>query len=200
MSNDIKVPKYWHVSLWNAVWTANVWDNSPRVRNISKSSTALSRLSHCSLAVQTSSPDRHPGGEILSLSDWLIDTRSYCDWLVFYEDGKFARPITLPPRDNRWLSIGGKLKFTDLIGWANVDRIGRFGRFGRFGSDRTPNSGFPDLPLPQPQLRVFTSNEFQAAVYSCVFCSVYCNFTAVILKSVLPNEMKKKENSNFHKN
>ena len=130
MSNDIKVPKYWHVSLWNAVWTANVWDNSPRVRNISKSSTALSRLSHCSLAVQTSSPDRHPGGEILSLSDWLIDTRSYCDWLVFYEDGKFARPITLPPRDNRWLSIGGKLKFTDLIGWANVDRIGRFGRFG----------------------------------------------------------------------
>ena len=59
------------------------------------------------------------------------------------------------------------------------------------GSDRTPNSGFPDLPLPQPQLRVFTSNEFQAAVYSSVFCSVYCNSTAVILKSVLPNEKKK---------
>ena len=74
-----------------------------------------------------------------------------------------------------------------------MDRIGS----DRIGSDRTPNSGFPDLPLPQPQLRVFTSNEFQAAVYSSVFCSVYCNSTVVILKSVLPNEMKKRENLNF---
>ena len=41
--------------------------------------------------------DRHPGGEILSLSDWLIDKRSCSDWLVFYEAGKFARPIRLPP-------------------------------------------------------------------------------------------------------
>ena len=75
----------------------------------------------------------------------------------------------------------------------------RIGRIGRIGSDRTPNSGFPDLPLPQPQLRVFTSNEFQAAVYSSVFCSVYCNSTVVILKSVLPNEMKKKRKFKFSK-
>ena len=34
--------------------------------------------------------DRHPGGEILSRYDWLIDTMSYFDWLVFYEAGKFA--------------------------------------------------------------------------------------------------------------
>ena len=52
--------------------------------------------------------DRHPGGEILSLYDWLIDTRSYSDWLVVYEAGKVARPIRLPPRDERGLSIGRK--------------------------------------------------------------------------------------------
>ena len=78
-----------------------------------------------------------------------------------------------------------------------MDRIGRIGSVGSVGSDRTPSSGFPDLPLPQPQLRVFTSNEFQAAVYSCVFCSVYCNSTAVILKSVLPNEIKKENQFYF---
>ena len=45
----------------------------------------------------TTARDRHPGGEILSRYDWLIDTMSYFDWLVFYEAGKFARPIRLPP-------------------------------------------------------------------------------------------------------
>ena len=45
----------------------------------------------------TRAADRHPGGEILSRYDWLIDTISYFDWLVFYEAGKFARPIRLPP-------------------------------------------------------------------------------------------------------
>ena len=34
---------------------------------------------------------------LLSRYDWLIDTLSYFDWLVFYEAGKFARPIRLPP-------------------------------------------------------------------------------------------------------
>ena len=36
-------------------------------------------------------------------------------------------------------------------------------------------------------------------VYSCVFCSVYCSSTAVILKSVLPNEIKNKINFIFLK-
>ena len=57
-------------------------------------------------------------------SDWLIDTRPYSDWLVVYEAGKISHPIKTPPRDERGLSIGRKLKFTDLIGLAKVDSIG----------------------------------------------------------------------------
>ena len=41
-----------------------------------------------------------------------------------YEAGKVAKPIKTPPRDERGHSIGRKLKFTDLIGLANVDRMG----------------------------------------------------------------------------
>ena len=61
-----------------------------------------------------------------------------------YEAGKISHPIKMPPRDNRWLSIGRKLKFTDLIGLANVDGMGwdRIGSDGigwdRIGWDRTP--------------------------------------------------------------
>ena len=41
-----------------------------------------------------------------------------------YEVGKILNPLN-------YLSIGGKLKFTDLIGWANVDGMG----WDRIGSD-----------------------------------------------------------------
>ena len=89
-----------------------------------------------------------PGGEVLSPSNWLIDTRSYSDWSIGYEAGKFERPIRLPPGINREISIGRKLKHTDLIGLAKVDGIGsdRMG-WDRMGSDRTPLRGFLDLPL-----------------------------------------------------
>ena len=64
--------------------------------------------------------------------------------VVSYEAGKVTMPIRLPPRDERGLSIGRKLKFTDLIGLANVDGMGwdRIGSDGigwdRIGWDRTP--------------------------------------------------------------
>ena len=76
--------------------------------------------------------------------------------VVSYEAGKVAMPIRLPPRDERGLSIGRKLKFTDLIDLANVDRMGSDG----MGSDRPPKHVFRTSHYTQPQLRVITSTEF----------------------------------------
>ena len=78
-----------------------------------------------------------------------------------YEVGKILNPLN-------YLSIGGKLKFTDLIGWANVDGIG----WDRIGSDRTPCWGFPDLPLPQPQLRVLRVTSSKKVLYFALFTVV----------------------------
>ena len=44
-----------------------------------------------------------------------------------YEAEKVARPIRLPPRNERGFSIDRKLKFTDLIDLANADGMGWIG-------------------------------------------------------------------------
>ena len=95
-----------------------------------------------------------PGGEVLPPSNWLIDTRPYSDWSIGYEAGKFERPIRLPPEINREISIGRKLKFTDLIGLANVDGMG----WDRMGSDGMgpPFEALRTSHYTQPQLRVIT--------------------------------------------
>ena len=60
---------------------------------------------------------------------WLVDRDEIVFWLVGvlrgWEDSTPNQ--NAPDRDERGLSIGRKLKYTYLIGWANVDRIGRFG-------------------------------------------------------------------------
>ena len=84
-------------------------------------------------------------------------TKSSSNWSTIMRLGRSQDQSDCPTRNERGLSIGRKLKYTDLIDWANVDRIGRI---GWVGSDWSPCWGFPDLPLPQPQLRVITSNEF----------------------------------------
>ena len=57
-----------------------------------------------------------------------------------YEVGKILNPLD-------YLSIGGKLKFTDLIGWANVDGMGsdRMG-WDRIGSDPVLRFSGPTTP------------------------------------------------------
>ena len=66
-----------------------------------------------SFSLSTTGPVSHEletvtRGEVLSRSDWLMDTRSYSDWLVFYEVGKISHPSTMPPRDEREFSIDRK--------------------------------------------------------------------------------------------
>ena len=121
----------------------------------------------------------------------LAEKRNKWIWLAYVSDkhvvvmrlGRYHTQSKCPPRDERGLTIGRKTKQTDLIGLANVDGIDGMG-----WDWWSPSWGFRDLPLPQPQLRVFTSSEFKK-------CSVYCSSTTVILICVLPNEINKKTNS-----
>ena len=55
--------------------------------------------------------------------------------------------------------------------------------------------GFPDLPTTTTT--TVTSIYEWRVLKCCIFCSVYCSSTAVILESVLPNEIKKKINFYF---
>ena len=82
-----------------AIWTSGPNDRVPFFLQLLRSLAASLPVHTTNNPAQpsTTAPDRHPGGEILSRYDWLIDTMSYFDWLVFYEAGKFARPIRLPP-------------------------------------------------------------------------------------------------------
>ena len=45
----------------------------------------------------TRARDRHPGGEVLSRSDWLIVTRSYSDWSTFMRLGRSQSQSKRPP-------------------------------------------------------------------------------------------------------
>ena len=70
-----------------------------------------------------------------------------------YEAGQIARPIRLSPRNEWGLSIDRKLKYTGLIGLANVDGMGSDGIGPRFEAFRISHH-------TQPQLLVITSTEF----------------------------------------
>ena len=72
-----------------------------------------------------------------------------------------------PPPDERDLSIGRKLKSTDLIDLTNVDGMGSSDPLLRFSGPPT---------VTQPQLRVITSSGFKT-LKRVVFCSVYCSST-----------------------